>query len=409
MKVFVRYLFLSLLFLTVFPVSSFSQKKQITQAQDMVKSGKDLDKAESMMRKLLQDSVGRSNKRVWLTLVSALTGQYEQGNEKLYLKQKYDTTALFSITKRLFEDMQAFDSIDAQPDKKGRVAPRYRERHSEYLNRIRANLYYGGAYYIRRGDYAKAQNFLETYVACKDMPLFSGYDYATTDTLMPSAAYWIMYCGNKVKDADLVLSYESIARKESLHRDFMLQYVSEAYLMKNDTANYVRTLHEGLDYNALFPFFFPRLVEYYNSKDMFDKAMGVVDQAMLTDSANVTFRSAKSTILLNQRKYDECIKLSEELIAENESLADAYYNIGLAYFDQAIEMDKVKQKYKTKRQKMTKLYEKSLPYMERYRQLAPSQVRRWSLPLYTIYLNLNKGKEFDEIDKIRNEYRRKHQ
>ena len=212
-----------------------------------------------------------------------------------------------------------------------------------------------------------------------------------------------------MKDADLVLSYDSIARKDSLHLDFMLQYVSEAYLLKNDTANYVRTLHEGLDHNALFPFFFPRLVEYYNSNDMLDKAMGVVDQAMLTDSANVTFRSAKSTILLNQRRYDECIKLSEELIAENDSLADAYYNIGLAYFDQAIEMDKVKQKYKTKRQRMTKLYEKSLPYMERYRQLAPSQVRRWSLPLYTIYLNLNKGKEFDEIDKIRNEYRRKHQ
>ena len=71
-------------------------------------------------------------------------------------------------------------------------------------------------------------------------------------------------------------------------------------------------------------------------------------------------------------------------------------------------MDKVEQKYKLKRNKMVKMYEQCLPYLERYRQLAPDQVRKWSLPLYVVYLNLNKGKEFDEIDKIRNEYRRKH-
>lgn len=393
--------------LTLTPSTSVAQKKQIMQAQDIIKSGKDLAKAETMMRKLLQDSVGRGNKRVWLTLVDALMGQYEQGNEKLYLKQKYDTTLLFSVTRRLFEDIQAFDSIDATPDKKGRVAPRYRDRHAEYLNRIRGNLYYGGTYYVRRGDYAKAQDFLETYIECKDMPLFSRYRYAETDTMLPHAAYWLVYCGNRTNQPDLVLAYDSIAHRDSLHHDYMLQYLAEAYRQKNDTAHYLCTLHEGFDHNPHFPYFFPRLVEYYNSVDKLDEAMGVVDKALAADSASVLFRSAKGTILLNQRKYDECIRLSKQLIEENDSLADAYYNIGLAYFDQAIELNKTEQRYRAKRQKMTRLYEQSLPYLERYRQLAPSQVRRWSLPLYTIYLNLNKGEEFEELDKIRHEYRRK--
>jgi hypothetical protein len=52
------------------------------------------------------------------------------------------------------------------------------------------------------------------------------------------------------------------------------------------------------------------------------------------------------------------------------------------------------------------LYEKSRPYLERYRQLAPDMMRKWSAPLYTIYFNLNMGKEFDEIDKLRNEHRK---
>ena len=89
-------------------------------------------------------------------------------------------------------------------------------------------------------------------------------------------------------------------------------------------------------------------------------------------------------------------------------MADAYYNIGLAYFNQAISLDKVRQRSASTRKKLTKFYEQSLPYMEKVRQLEPYKKELWLYPLYTIYLNLNMGKEFDEIDKIKNEYRNHH-
>ena len=41
-----------------------------------------------------------------------------------------------------------------------------------------------------------------------------------------------------------------------------------------------------------------------------------------------------------------------------------------------------------------------MPYLQRYRALAPDRKKQWALPLYTIYLNLNMGNEFDEIDKV---------
>jgi len=388
-------------------VCAYSQRRQIEQAQDQIKSGKNLDKAEAAMRKLLSDSTNRNNRRIWVTLIGTLTKQYELANEKLYLKQKYDTAQFFNLTKRLFDDIQTFDSIDALPDKKGRVSPRYRERHSEYLDRIRRNLFYGGVYHTRKGDFNKAILFLQKYIDCKDMPLFEDYDYAEKDSMMPTAAYWMMYCGNKMDRRDLVMDNEDMARRDTAHTDYVLNYLAEAYLAEKDTARYVRTLHEGMNHNVHYPYFFPRLVEYYNGKDSLDEAMKVVEQAMAKDSANVLFRTAKSTILLNQRRYDECIRIAEQLIAEDDSLAEPYYNVGLAYFDQAIELDKQRQKYKAKRRQMVQLYEKSRPYMEQYRQLAPSRADKWSLPLYMIYLNLNMGKEFDEIDKIRHEFRRK--
>ena len=92
--------------------------------------------------------------------------------------------------------------------------------------------------------------------------------------------------------------------------------------------------------------------------------------------------------------------MSEQLIAENDTLADAYLNAGLALFDQAIELDKNRKTGGKKYNQVHDFFKKALPYLEKYRALAPDQKEKWALPLYTIYLNLNMGKQFDEIDKL---------
>ena len=53
-----------------------------------------------------------------------------------------------------------------------------------------------------------------------------------------------------------------------------------------------------------------------------------------------------------------------------------------------------------RKQQVLDYYKKAMPYLQKYRVLAPGEKDKWALPLYTIYLNLNMGKEFDEIDKL---------
>ncbi|MBF1436304.1 MAG: hypothetical protein HXN43_06380, partial [Prevotella micans] len=107
------------------------------------------------------------------------------------------------------------------------------------------------------------------------------------------------------------------------------------------------------------------------------------------------------TALLNIGRYAESIDICKRLISENKDFAEGYYNIGLAYFNQAVELDKVQQS-RSKRARINELYAKAQPYIERYREFAPEKKDKWLPVLYTIYLSLNKGKEFDEIEKIRN-------
>lgn len=375
-------------------------KKAILAARDQIKSGKDLDKAEKSMMSLLNDSDNLDNDKIWSTLFDALQGQYKAGNEALYLKQKYDTAAFFQITSRLFTQMERYDSIDALPDKKGRVELKMRKDNAELLHRIRPNLYNGGLYYLSRQKYAEGYTLLQQYIDAARQPLFEAYQYEEKDQRMPMAAYWSVYAAYKQKNVKNVLHNTYLALKDTTHTEMMLQYLSDTYRIDGDTMRYVRTLQDGFAHYPLSAFFFSHLVEYYSSQQEWTKALELTDKALSADSTNILFRLTKSTMLLNTGDYQQAYDISKELLEKNDSLADAILNAGLAQFNLGVTSSKQYRKDATARKQVLSCYRTALPYLERYRTMQPDRQDKWALPLYTIYLNLNMGEKFDEIDKL---------
>ena len=201
------------------------------------------------------------------------------------------------------------------------------------------------------------------------------------------------------------LKYQQLAEKDTTYLENIIQYVAEMQFQSKDTIAYVNTLKKGFDIAPKNTFFFPRLVDYYNLKEETDSAWVFIENALESDSTNVLAVFAKSSALLNAKLYDECIEVTSKLIALNDSMPEAYCNMGLAYYNQALMLEEkqMKEKRRTKKQKaaVNALFEKSLPYMEKFRQMAPEQQTKWLPALYTIYFNLNMGKEFDEIEQLR--------
>ena len=392
-------------FLACLVVLVSAQRKSIDQAQAFIKSGKNLDRAEKLMTDLLKDSANRQNKRVWTTLIDAVKMQYDQGNQKLYLKQKYDTAALFNNANKLLAFCLQFDSIEAIPNKKGKFNIKYRDKHAEMLNAVRPNIYNGASFYLRKLDFKNAWAFYEAYLECANQPIFADYKYLETDTLMEKAAYRALYCAYRMGSLEKTLKYQDLAEKDSTYLENIIQYVAEMQLHGKDTIAYVNALKRGFDIEPNNNFFFPRLVDYYNLKEETDSARQFIEYALERDSTNVLAVFAKSSALLNAKQYDDCINVTKKLLALNDSMPEAYCNMGLAYYNQALMLEEkqMKEKRRTKKQKaaVNDLFEKSLPYMEKFRQMAPEQQTKWLPALYTIYFNLNMGKEFDEIEKLK--------
>lgn len=374
---------------------SVAQKKIVLQAKQYIKSGKDFDKAERLMLELLSDSNSLDNQiKYRLILIDALRAQYEQGNERLYLKQKYDTAALFVTTKKIFDNFNVVDSIAMNLNMKHR----YKEKNINFLLKLLPNLYNGGSYYVTKNKFAEAFGFYSQFIDTSEEPLFYNKD---NEGKVHRAASMAVYCGYKINDFDKLMEYKSLALKDTSQLAFVYQYMAEGYKQIGDTLNYIDIIKKGFDEFTSFPFFFPRLIEYYNGLERYDESLKYINKALACDSTNVVYRFAKSTVMLNTGRYDECIKLSQDLIAESDTLAEAYYNLGVSYYNQAIELDKVYQRSTKNKKRIRELYEMSRPSIERFRLLAPYQKDKWMPLLYTIYLNLNMGKEFDEINRIR--------
>ena len=382
------------------PVAASAQKKEIQTAKDQVKAGKNLDQAAASMKKLLADSANRTNRKIWTIYFDAVRKQYEQGNEKLYLKQKYDTAQLFNYTRQLFEVAFQYDSVETAPDKKGRRDFEFRKGHSDYLAHIRSNLYNGGIWFLNKKKYPDAYKFFDCYIECASQPMFKQRNYGEKDKHLPTAAYYAVYSGYKMKDPKATLHHSYEALKDTVHYNYMLQYLAETYMLEKDTARYVASLKEGFKRVPTFPYFFPRLVEYYVVRNQLDSAMTVVNEALTVVPDSDVYLAAKSNLLLEQGKLKECIEVSKKVIEVNQKLGDPYYNAGICYFNLAVEQDKNSHNSRKVKEQVEENYKKALPYLVKYREMEPKEQGKWAFPLYTIYLNLNMGKEFDEIDKV---------
>ena len=386
--------------LALIVMSAQAQKKELGQARTYIKSGKDYDKAEKLMTDLIaKDSASRYNKKVYATWYESVLGQYQQVNEKIYLHQKYDTTTVYTLLNRLYRVAETLDTLDAKPDEKGRVKPEYRKSNADQLDKLRRNLYFGGTYNVRRNKYKEAYNYFETYIDAARQPLFAAYDYAKNDAYMPTAAYWATLSGYRMKDAERTLRYSQMALTDTTKAVYVRQYICEAYSWQNNEEAYLKALEAGFAHHPAYPYFFPRLGDYYNKHGQIDKTLQLSNEGLAKYPDRPLFLLAKSVALLELDRYDECIDTSNRLIAKDPDVPESYFNIATCYLNQALELEK-KNEPRLYRSRLTDLYTKARQPMEQYRKLAPKDQKRWAPALYRIYLNLNLGQQFEEIDRL---------
>lgn len=322
-------------------------------------------------------------------------------NKKAFLKQACDTAKFFNTLRDMYGHLRLCDSVDLAPNANGQVHARMQRRTRSLRLKHRRNIFAGGKYFLSKKDYASAYPFLDYYSSYSS-------EKVEPDTLHTQTVLWATlsaflsdnYAGT-AKHADEAISFSDSATSAILQ-----EYKVRALAGLGNDSAWVAALKEGIEKWPEHNYFFVQLADWYQSRRNFGEERRLADELIRRTGGRAIHHYAKSNSYLSESNYDACAQSADSAIALQQDFVDAYYNKGIAYLNKAVIMQETSakdvkdQSYSADRQQMLELYRQARPCMEMVRKLQPDRQDRWASPLYRIYLNLNLGEEFVEIDRL---------
>ena len=379
-------------------------QKAFKPIKEYIKSGKNLDKAAAAVKTLEADST--FTKRAELLNLGFLVQDkmYQTENEKIYLKQKYDTAAFFASIYSMFDYASRCYDAEKVADNKGKIRIKYSYKNRDKLLPIYPNLRTAGIHYYNKSNFAEAARYFTMYIVMGESEFLTTAKTPPSQEYIPQVAYMTMVSYSAIRKYSEALLYTERAMRDSSLRNYALENAANAYNNLDSTLMYEETLTMGVKEYPLNPYFFTSLVDVYVSKKDYNGVVKLSDSLLNIYPEKNVFKFGKSIGLLRLEDYEGCIALSDELIKADSVNAEVYFNAGISYVNMAKRIKPEStmpiQQYRAAKKKSQELYKKALPYMEKYRDLLPDRPNRWALALYNIYFELNMEKEFKQMEKI---------
>lgn len=337
----------------------------------------------------------------WLGIEAAeITNKAE--NEKAYLKQAYDTTSFFNSVKTIFDYgskcKQSLYNISNTKEKN-----KWQQKIEQKLAKYYINIGIGAKYFYRKKQYQNAIYYINYYLNAANNGLIEDVPQECLSEY-PYFAFLGMQCNYLIKQYNNVFTYKERAAKDTLHADIINEILARSSKAINDTTQYYRYLMQGLR-------LYPSNKYYYNniSKDLISQNRAAELNAM-SDSLlrirpqNKHYLYGKSLALIDLKKYEEAIDCAKQIISIDTTATESLFHIGFCYYKLAEEIKRPSNLHSANQSKSVQsiknYYRESLPYLEMYRKSQPNATQKWAPLLYQIYLQLNMGKQFEEISKI---------
>ena len=187
---------------------------------------------------------------------------------------------------------------------------------------------------VSQNDTFQAQEYLDECINNMRLAL-----YDASKTLKPQLQYMLgkaYFYKNTISTyyyADLAVKYLNLAKENGYKADDIAEYLGLSYAALGMTMESISAFTEALLIRESDTLLLSIAEQYYKIQEY-----GASEQYLyrvITNSENqdIVIRSKilLGQIYIDKEKYDDAIKLYNEIIAENDNCADAHYGIGLIY------------------------------------------------------------------------------
>lgn len=358
--------------------------------------------AAKQVQTLRKDTLWKDNPKLAVFNIEAQRGLNDAENMKLYLKRNYDTLALFSTTLQIVKECVWLDSLERAQEKSGNGKRHNRRFIVEQLQRYFPNLHAASRFLYSHAKYAEAMPYLEVCINLPHSPLGKeAHLQARSET---NNAVLYMSCAYNSKQFGLVKRFQDLALSDSLYRSSALQCLSLTSETTNDTVSLHKWLEQGWTEYPREPFFFLHLADFFTQRKDYNEVLRVARAQYATDSTSQAVLMAGCNAAFHLENFELCTQAALKLMKSDSLNAEAYYYAGAsqaALANAVILPDNINSSAYRKAMQQKHAYAlKAEPWLEQFRAMAPNEQKRWAPLLYQVYLTLNRGKKFAEIDAL---------
>lgn len=390
-----------LLLLTMLFSLSCTAQKAFKPVKTALKDKK-YNEAITQIEKLRTDSTFKNNTRLCTYAIEAYRGLNDAENTKIYLKKSYDTLAFFSTTRELITTALRLDSIENVLLHQNGDKPKQKHLVCSVLSQYYPNINAAARFYYSKSDYNNAMKFLRLSIDLPHSEIGTLAKLPVRVDTTNSVLYLIS--AYNAKKYNEVHRYQDTALQAKSTRHIVLRCLALNAEAENDTTNYHKYLYEGWKAYPSEAFFFTRLADFYNKHKHYERTLNIAREQLQSKSLYNAAYLARCATYYEIHSYDSCIVNARNLIAIDSTNAEAHYYIGASYI-QKVEMVAMPQNTSTRNYNKAlaqrrALFAKAEPELELFRRMAPQSQSLWAPLLYKIYLELNRGDKFAEIEKL---------
>ena len=377
------------LFMTlgIFAVSLMAQKSAVSYADYEIELEKpDLDRAKEK----IEEATEHEKTKDWPKTYVVKSKVYRN----LYSKKNKDKAFIDAA----YEAILKADALDRKGDEKGKKKGKYQKDIRLEMLALRSEIINDGVHANNDlKDYARTLDAFEKVLALDKNETYN-QGQETLDTMILYNAMATAYSSQKY---DKMIAYankviETGYKAEKPDQIYLMLY--DSYKSLGDTTNMMETLKTAM---VKFPdekVFLDQLVFHYVEMQNAEEGINYIKQSLAKKPDNANLLFILGTFYDEIGEKDKAIetyeKVNEIPNANKSSVADANYNLGVVYYNKAVEaMSEAQEikdykKFKEAEAIALKKFEVCIPYFERVLEVNPNS-KETLQALKPVYYRLN--------------------
>ncbi len=258
---------------------------------------------------------------------------------------------------------------------------------------------------------------------------FKTIDYINQKPVMQGVIDTTMlyYTGMAASRAGLLdeaINYYEKAIANNYKEPEIYVYLKEKYYEKatpEDSIKGFKVLESGFERFPNSQAILIELINYYLMSNQSDAALEYLRRAQEDDPENVSFIFAEATLYDKKGDTEKALATYNQCIAKDPAYFNAYYNLGVMFYNQAVELykkaDAMKnpKDYDAAKADANVVLAKALPYMEKANEIAdantdwPEETKRENVKatletLKTLYIRLQMNDKFQLVNEELSQY-----